>query len=119
MPTQDKVQAQAKLKMLRMTPRKTRLVADLIRGKNVEEASNILRFTPRRAATPILKLLESAKANAVNNHDMFEDSLFVSKIFVDEGPTLKRFLPRARGRADRLLKRTCHVTIILEERDGQ
>jgi len=116
---EDKAQATAKLRMLRITPRKTRLVADLIRGKAVEEASNILRFTPRGASTPILKLLESAKANAVNNHDMFEDNLVVSRIFVDEGPILKRFLPRARGRADRLLKRTCHVTIVLEERSGK
>jgi len=110
------MEATAKLTMLRMTPQKTRLVADLIRGKGIEEAENILRFTPRRAAPPMLKLLESAKANAVNNHDMFEDSLFVSKIQVDEGPTMKRYLPRARGRADVLRKRTSHITIILEER---
>lgn len=111
--------ASAKLTMLRSTPRKTRLVADLIRGKRVEDAENILRFTPKRSAHPMLKLLQSAKANAVNNHDMFEDSLVVSKIMVDEGPTLKRYLPRARGRADLLRKRTCHITIVLEERDGQ
>lgn len=109
-------QAVARLTMLRSTPQKTRLVADLIRGKNVTDAENILRFTNRRAATPMLKLLQSAKANAVNNHDMFEDSLFVKTIFVDEGPTLKRMLPRARGRADLLRKRTCHITITLEER---
>lgn len=112
------MEANARLTMLRSTPQKTRLVADLIRGKNVSEAENILAFTPRRAAKPILKLLKSAKANAVNNHDMFEDTLFVAKIMVDEGPTLKRFLPRARGRADLLRKRTSHVSITLEERDG-
>ena len=110
------MEAKAKLNTLRSTPQKTRLVADLIRGKEVVEAENILRFTPRRAAKPILKLLQSAKANAVNNHDMFEDTLFVSKIMVDEGPVLKRFLPRARGRADLLRKRTSHVTIVLEEK---
>ncbi len=109
-------QAVARLKMLRSTPQKTRLVADLIRGKDVRAAEDILRFTNRRAAAPMLKLLESAKANAVNNHDMFEDSLFVKTIQVDEGPTLKRMLPRARGRADLLRKRTCHITITLEER---
>lgn len=109
-------QAKASLRMLRVTPRKTRLVADLIRGKDVRAAEDILRFTNRRAAAPMLKLLESAKANAVNNHDMFEDSLFVKTIQVDEGPTLKRMLPRARGRADLLRKRTCHITITLEER---
>lgn len=110
------MEAKARLSTLRSTPQKTRLVADLIRGKEVVEAENILRFTPRRAAKPILKLLQSAKANAVNNHDMFEDTLFVSKIMVDEGPVLKRFLPRARGRADLLRKRTSHITIVLEEK---
>ncbi len=113
------MQAEAKLTMLRSTPRKTRLVADLIRGKNVAEAESILRFTERRVALPILKLLKSAKANAVNNHDMFEDSLFVSSILVDAGPTLKRSLPRARGRADMLRKRTSHIVIVLEERSGK
>ncbi len=112
------MEAKAKLTMLRSTPQKTRLVADLIRGKKVNEAESILTFTPRRAAKPILKLLQSAKANAVNNHDMFEDTLVVSKIMVDEGPVLKRFLPRARGRADMMRKRTSHITIILEERNG-
>jgi len=110
--------ATARLRMLRSTPRKTRLVADLIRGKNVSEAESILKFTDRRAAAPLLKLLASAKANAVNNHDMFEDALFVHTIQVGAGPTLKRFLPRARGRADLLRKRTSHIEITLEERRG-
>lgn len=110
------MEAKAHLTMLRVTPQKTRLVADLIRGKNVGEAESILRFTPRGAAPPLLKLLRSAKANAVNNHDMFEDSLVVSKIMVDEGPVIKRYLQRARGRADLMRKRTSHVTIILEEK---
>lgn len=110
-------EAVARLTMLRSTPQKTRLVADLIRGKGVSEAENILKFTNRRAAAPMLKLLQSAKANAVNNHDMFEDSLVVKTIRVDEGPTFKRMLPRARGRADLLRKRTCHITITLEERE--
>jgi large subunit ribosomal protein L22 len=110
------MEAKAHLTMLRVTPQKTRLVADLIRGKQVGEAESILRFTPRGAAQPLLKLLRSAKANAVNNHDMFEDSLVVSKIMVNEGPVIKRYLPRARGRADMLRKRTSHVTIILEEK---
>jgi len=110
--------ASAKLRMLRSTPRKTRLVADLIRGKGVAEAESILKFTDRRVATPLLKLLLSAKANAVNNHDMFEDALFVQEVQVGDGPTLKRFLPRARGRADLLRKRTSHIEITLEERRG-
>ncbi|MFO8148883.1 MAG: 50S ribosomal protein L22 [Trueperaceae bacterium] len=110
--------ASAKLRMLRSTPRKTRLVADLIRGKGVSEAESILKFTDRRVASPLLKLLQSAKANAVNNHDMFEDALVVSAIAVGDGPTLKRYLPRARGRADLLRKRTSHIEITLEERRG-
>lgn len=112
------MEAKAHLTMLRSTPQKTRLVADLIRGKDVRQAEDILLFTNRRAAKPILKLLKSAKANAVNNHDMFEDELFVSQIMVNEGPTLKRYLPRARGRADLLRKRTSHITIVLEEKRG-
>lgn len=113
------MQAKATLSMHRSTPRKTKLVVDLIRGKNVLEAENALRFTDRRVASPLLKLLRSAKANAVNNHDMFEDTLFVSDVQVGPGPTLKRYLPRARGRADLLRKRTSNVTITLEERDGE
>lgn len=112
-------QSKATLTMLRSTPRKTRLVADLIRGMDVSRAEDVLKFTNKRAATPVLKLLLSAKANAVNNHDMFEDTLFVKTIVVNEGPTLKRMLPRARGRADTLRKRTCHITITLEERSGK
>jgi large subunit ribosomal protein L22 len=112
-------QSKATLTMLRSTPRKTRLVADLIRGMDVSRAEDVLKFTNKRAATPMLKLLQSAKANAVNNHDMFEDTLFVKTIVVNEGPTLKRMLPRARGRADTLRKRTCHITITLEERSGK
>lgn len=112
-------QAKASLRMLRITPRKTRLVADLIRGKDVNAAEDILRFTDKRSAEPMLKLLRSAKANAVNNHDMFEDSLFVKAIEVNDGPTLKRYLPRARGRADLLRKRSCSISITLEERSGK
>lgn len=112
-------QATASLRMLRVTPRKTRLVADLIRGKDVGQAQSILKFTDRRSAGPILKLLESARANAVNNHDMFDDRLFVKEIQVGDGPTLKRSFPRARGRADLMRKRTCHISIILEERSGK
>lgn len=112
-------QASAFLRDLRITPQKTRLVANLIRGKDVDQAENILRFTDKRSAKPMLKLLQSAKANAVNNHDMFEDTLFVKAIEVGEGPTLKRYLPRARGRADLMRKRTCNVTITLEERSGK
>ena len=112
-------QAKATLRTLRVTPRKTRLVADLIRGKDVAQAEAILRYTDKRAAEPLLKLLKSARANAVNNHDMFDDRLFVKEVQVGPGPTLKRAMPRARGRADLVRKRTCHVSITLEERSGK
>ena len=112
------MQAKASLRMLRSTPRKTRLVADLIRGKDVADAETILQFTNKRAAKPLLKLLQSARANAVNNHDMFEDTLYVSQVQVGDGPTYKRLLPRARGRADIMQKRTCNIEIVLEERRG-
>lgn len=113
------MKAKASLRMHRATPRKTRLVVDQIRGKDVAEAEAILRFTDKRVAKPVLKLLTSAKANAVNNHDMFEDALFVADVQVGDGPTLKRYLPRARGRADLMRKRTSNLTITLEERSGQ
>ena len=112
------MQARAIAKYIRMTPRKVRLVIDVIRGKNVKDAEDLLRFIPRMASTPIDKVLKSAKANAVNNHDMIEDRLFVAQAFVDAGPTLKRLMPRARGTANIVKKRTSHITIILEERHG-
>ena len=108
--------SQAKLQYLKITPRKVRLVADLIRGKKFEEAQNLLRFTQKRATLPLLKLLSQAFANAVNNNSgVKENNLFISKIFVDEGPVAKRRFPRARGKSDVIRKRTSHVTIILDE----
>ena len=109
-------QARAEAKYVRMTARKVRLVVDAIRGKMVTDAEDLLKFIPRGAATPVAKVLKSAKANATNNHDMLEDQLFIKSAFVNEGPTLKRMLPRARGRGDSLLKRTSHITIVLEEK---
>jgi len=99
-----------------MAPRKVRLVADLIRGKDVKEAKEILSFCKRRAAKPLLKLLNSAIANAKHNFNLKEENLFVSKIMVDEGPRLKRIFPRARGRADTIQKKMSHITIVLEEK---
>jgi len=105
----------AKLRYLRISARKTRLVADLVRGKNVAEAINILTFTPRAACEPVRKLIESAIANAeAGNADV--DQLYVNTLTVDEGPTLRRFRPRAMGRATRINKRTSHVTCVLAER---
>lgn len=106
----------AKLRYLRISARKTRLVVDLVRGKHVEDAINILSFTPRAASEPVRKLIESAVANA-EAKDADVDALFVKEITVDEGPTLRRFRPRAMGRATRINKRTSHVTCVLAERE--
>lgn len=105
----------AKLRYLRIAPRKVRLVADLIRGKSVEEAQTILNFATKRGATVLLKLLKSAIANAKNNFQLDPTNLYISKITVDEGPKLKRWMPRARGTASEIQKKTSHVTIILDE----
>ncbi|MBU4299130.1 50S ribosomal protein L22 [Patescibacteria group bacterium] len=105
----------AKLKYLRIAPRKVRLVADLIRGKRAEEAKNILNFTIKKAALPILKLLKSCLANAKNDFQLEEGNLYIQKLLVDEGPKNKRWIARARGKADEIQKKTSHITIILEE----
>lgn len=105
----------AKLRYLRIAPRKVRLVADLIRGKNVEKSQTILTFTIKKAASPLLKLLKSAIANAKHNFQLEESNLYISKITVDEGPKYKRWRAQARGRASEIQKKTSHVTLILEE----
>ena len=105
------MQTQAVLKFVRLSPLKARLVADQVRGRKVDQALNILKFSNQRAAGIIKKVLESAIANAENNNGADVDELKISEIFVDEGPTMKRIRPRAKGRADRVLKRTSHITI--------
>ena len=112
-----RVAVRAQAKYVRCAPRKARLVVDHIRGKSVEDARAILTTTPRAAARDVLKLLDSAIANAENNHELVADELRVSKVFVDEGPTLKRFQPRAQGRATRIRKRTSHMTILLTTKE--
>lgn len=101
----------AKLKGANISAQKARLVADQVRGKSVEEALNILSFSPKKAAELVKKVLNSAIANAEHNEGADIDELRVSTIFVDEGLTMKRIRPRAKGRADRILKRTCHITV--------
>lgn len=101
----------AKLKGARIAAQKARLVADQIRGKSVEEALEILEFSSKKAAAIVKKVLESAIANAEHNEGADVDDLKVSTIFVDEGMTMKRIMPRAKGRADRILKRSCHITV--------
>ena len=110
------MEAKAVAKYVRVAPRKVRVVMDLIRGKNVAEAFAILKFTPKVGADVIEKVLKSAVANAENNFDLNVDKLYVSSAYVDQGPTLKRIHPRSRGQAFRILKRTSHVTVVVEER---
>jgi ribosomal protein L22 len=109
----QRVRAQAK--WVRTSARKARLVLDHIRGRTVPEARTILAFTPRAAAADISKVLRSAVANAEANHGLDGDDLVVEAAYADEGPTLKRWKPRARGRVNRIKKRTCHVTLVLAE----
>jgi len=105
------MQTQAVLKFVRLSPQKARLLADLVRGQKVDAALNTLKFSNQRAAGIMLKVLESAIANAENNNGADIDELKVSEIFVDEGPVMKRIRPRAKGRADRIQKRTSHITV--------
>lgn len=109
-------QAKAIARYVRIAPRKVRLVVDLIRGKEVGEAIAILRHTPKASSPVVEKLLRSAIANAENNHQMQADRLYVKEAYVDEGPTLKRFHPRAKGSASPILKRTSHITVVLSEK---
>ena len=106
--------AQATARFVRVTPMKARRVLDLIRGKDVDEALDILRFAPQSASDPVYKVLASAVANATNNLGVDRRTLVVNTAFADEGPTLKRFQPRAQGRAFRIRKRTSHITVIVE-----
>jgi ribosomal protein L22 len=115
-PDADPVFVHAQAKYVRSSPRKARLVVDHIRGKSVEEARAILAHTPRAAAVPVLKVLESAIANAEHNHELLPEELRIHQVMVDEGPTIKRFRPRALGRATKIRKRTSHITINLTNR---
>ncbi|NKX92232.1 50S ribosomal protein L22 [Sanguibacter hominis ATCC BAA-789] len=104
-------------RFVRATPQKVRRVADLVRGKSVDDALTALQFAPQAAAENVYKVIESAAANAVNNQGLVREKLVVTKLMVDEGPTLKRFRPRAQGRASRILKRTSHITVVVEPRE--
>jgi large subunit ribosomal protein L22 len=110
------MQAAATMKFLRVSPRKARLVADMVRGKPVAKALDTLKFNNRSASKPLRKLIESAMANAENNHGLDIDILWIKELRVDEGPTLKRFRPRAQGRAFMIRKRTSHLSVVLAEK---
>jgi len=109
------METQAIAKHLRVSPRKVRLSADLVRGKRVEEALNILSSTPKIGAKVVSKVVRSALANARQNKSIDVDTLLIKTIFVNQGPTLKRFRPRPMGRAGKIRKRTCHITVVLSE----
>ena len=111
------MQVSATAKRLRISPRKLRLVADQVRGKPVGEALNILAFDVHKGAPLVRKVLDSAIANAENNEGADIDELAIAEIYVNEGVTMKRIRPRARGRADRIFKRTCHITVTLSDGD--
>src|SRR5699024_1406775 len=108
--------ARATAKTVRVSPRKSRIVMDLIRGKNVAEAIAILKFTPNKSDEVIEKVLMSAVANAENNFDLDVENLFVNESFINEGPTMKRFRPRAKGSASPINKRTSHITVVVSEK---
>jgi large subunit ribosomal protein L22 len=113
------MEARARARYLRVTPMKARRVVDLIRGKDATEAQAVLRFAPQAASVPVGKVLDSAIANAAHNYDHTDiDDLYVKEAYVDEGPTLKRFQPRAQGRAYRIRKRTSHITVVVSSKEG-
>ena len=110
-------QASATLKYARISSRKVKIVADLIKGKDIDEAIAILKYTPKASSEILEKLLKSAIANAENNHNMTHEKLYVADVYANQGPTLKRIRPAAKGSAVRIRKRTSHITIVLKERD--
>ena len=111
--------ARASTKYARITPRKAKIVCDLIRGQDTDAAMAILQQTPKAAAEVIIKVLKSAVANAENNFEMDPDNLYVAEVYANPGPILKRFMPRAQGRAYRINKRTSHITIVVKEKDRE
>ena len=113
----EEKKAVATLKYAGISSRKVKIVADLIRGKNAEDALAIVKFTPKASSEIIEKLLKSAMANAENNHGMNVSNLYVAEIYANQGPTLRRIRPAAKGSAVRIRKRTSHITIVLKERD--
>ena len=109
------MEVKATAKFIRRSPRKVRLVLDAVRGKRVDEAMAILRFLPQGGAREVLNVVKSAAGNAENNFQMAPEELFIKRIYADEGPTFKRFRARARGMASPILKRTSHITVVVEE----
>lgn len=113
----EKVSVKATAKYVRISPFKVRQALDVVRGRDAEEATSLLQFSPRSAAKVVKKVLDSAIANAEKNEHMAREHLYVAQAFADEGPTLKRFRPRAMGRATRIRKRSSHITVVLQEKE--
>ena len=113
------MEAKAILRYVRISPRKVGILCDLIRGKSVAQANAILSTTPKAASEPLMKLVKSAAANAENNHGMDPEKLYVAETHADPGPIIKRFMPRAQGRAYRINKRTSHITVVLKEKEAK
>ncbi len=112
-------EARASLKYIRISPSKAQQVIDLVRGKDVDEAINILAFTQKAAARIIYKLVNSVVANAETNHNLRRDALYIAEAYVNQGPTMKRIRPRAMGRASKIRKRSSHITIVVQEREAK
>lgn len=113
------MEVKAYLPNVRISPTKVRVVINLVRGKNVNEALALLKFIPKRASEPIAKVIKSAAANAEHNFNLNKDNLVISQAFVDQGPTMKRFHPRQRGQAFPILKRSSHITIMVKEKEAK
>lgn len=109
------MEVKATAKTVRIAPRKVRLVLDLIRGKDAQQALAILKFTPNHAAEAVAKVVKSAMANASHNHSMDENKLYIKACYANEGITMKRYMPRAKGSAAQILKRTSHITVVVDE----
>lgn len=110
------MEARAIAKFIRVSPRKARMVVDLIRGKKLDEALAILRYTPNKATDAVTKVVKSAAANAEHNYEMDRDELIISAVFIDQGPSLKRMMPRAMGRADIIKRKTSHITVVVSDK---
>jgi large subunit ribosomal protein L22 len=113
------MEVRASAQRVRISPRKARLVVDMVRGKKVTDAIHLMKFVPNRAAEDVEKLLKSVAANAENNFDLDPESLWIKEIFADDASQLRRFKPKARGRVGKILRRSCHITVIAEERGGR
>jgi large subunit ribosomal protein L22 len=112
-----KDEGRAVLRYARISSRKVKIVLDLIKNKNIDEAYGIIKFTPKAASEILYKILKSAEANASNNNGLNRDELYVAEAYASQGPTLKRVMPRAQGRANRIKKRTSHITLVLKEKE--